>query len=54
MSKTTVFGWFRQVMPAERTLEDDDRCSRMLTTITPENVSRVKSQITKDLKTTYA
>ena len=35
------------------TLEDDDRCGRMATTIIPENVSRVESLI-KDPKMTYA
>ena len=34
-------------------LENDDRCSRMATTVTPENVSRVESLIKKDPKMTY-
>ena len=35
-------------------LEDDDRCGRMATTVTPENVSRVEVLIKKDPKMTYA
>ena len=46
--------WSRQFMPGERTFEDDDSCGRMATTVTPENVSRVESLITKDPKMTYA
>ena len=53
-SKATVFRWFRQFMSGARTLEDDDRCGRMATTVTPENVSRVESLIKKDPKMTYA
>ena len=34
-------------------MEDDDRCGRVATTVTPENVSRVESLI-KDSKMTYA
>ena len=41
-------------MSRARTLEDDDRCSRMATTVTSENVSRVESLIKKDPKMTYA
>ena len=41
-------------MSGVRTLKDDDRCCRMAMTVTPENVSRVKSLIKKDLKITYA
>ena len=41
-------------MSGERTLEDDDRCGRMATTVTPENVSRVESLIKKDPKMTCA
>ena len=46
--KTTVFRWFRQFMSGARTLEDDDRCSGIATTVTPENVSKVESLIKKD------
>ena len=53
-SKATVFRWFRQFMPGARTLEDDDRCGRMSTTVTPKNVSRVESLIKKDPKMAYA
>ena len=35
-------------------LEDDDRCSRMATTVSPESVCRVESLIKKDPKMTYA
>ena len=52
-SKATVFRWFRQFMSGARTLEDDGRCGRMLTTVTPENVSRVESLIKKDPKMAY-
>ena len=41
-------------MSGARTLEDDDRCGRMATTVSPENVSRVESLIKKDPKMTYA
>ena len=41
-------------MSGARTLEDDDRCGRMATTVTPENVSRVESLIKKDPKMAYA
>ena len=34
-------------------MEDDDRCGRMATTVTPENVSRAESLIKKDLKMAY-
>ena len=47
------FRWFRQFMSGERALEDDDRCGRMATTVTPENVSKVESLI-KDPKMTYS
>ena len=52
-SEATIFRWFRQFMSRARTLEDDDRCGRMATTITPENVSRVESLIKKGPKMTY-
>ena len=35
-------------------MEGDDRCGRMATTVTPENVSRVEALIKKDPKMTYA
>ena len=35
-------------MSRTRTLEDDDRCDRMATTVTPEVVSRVESRIKKN------
>ena len=53
-SKATVFRCFRQFMSGARTLEDDDRCGRMATTVTPENISKVESLIKKDPKMTYA
>ena len=37
-------------MSGARTLEDDDRCGRMATTVTQENVSRIESLIKKDPK----
>ena len=37
-------------MSGARTLEDDDRCGQLATTVTPENVSRVESLIKKDPK----
>ena len=37
-------------MSGVKTLEDDDRCGRMATTVTPENVSRVESLTEKDPK----
>ena len=40
-------------MSGERTLEDDDHCGWMVTTVTPENVSRVESLIKKDPEMTY-
>ena len=49
----TVFRWFREFMPGERMLGDDDRCGQMATTVTPENVSRVESLIKKDPKLAY-
>ena len=52
--KVTVFRWFRQFVSGARTLEDDDSCGRMATTVTPENVSRVESLIKKDPKMAYA
>ena len=52
--KATVFRWFRQFMSGARPLEDDDRCGRTATTVTPENVSRVESLIKKDPKMAYA
>ena len=51
-SKATVLRGFRQFMSGARTLEDDDRCDRMATTVTPENVSKVGSLIKKDPKMT--
>ena len=53
-SKAAVFWWFRQFMSGARTLEDDDRCGQMATTVTQENVSWVDSLIKKDPKMTYA
>ena len=41
-------------MSGARTLEDYDRCGRMATTVTPENVSRVEPLIKKDPKMAYA
>ena len=41
-------------MSGAKTLEDDDRCGRMATTVTPEDVPRVESLIKKDPKMTYA
>ena len=35
-------------------MEDDDRCSQMATTVTPENVSREESLIKTDTKMTHA
>ena len=52
--KAVAFRWFRQFMSGARTLEDDDRCGRMTTTVNPENVSGVESLIKKDPKMTYA
>ena len=37
-----------------RTLEDDDHCGRMATTVTPEDVPRVQSLIKKDPKMAYS
>ena len=34
-SKSIVFRWLRQLISGARTLEDDDRCGRMATTVTP-------------------
>ena len=52
--KATVFRWFRQFMSRARTLEDDDRCGRMASTVAPENVSTVEFLIKKDPKMAYA
>ena len=52
-SKATVFRWSRHFMSDARTLEDDDRCGRVATTVTPENFSRVESLIKKDLNIAY-
>ena len=52
--EATIFRWFRQFVSRARTLEDDDRCGRMATTVTPEDVSRVESLIKKNLKMAYA
>ena len=41
-------------MSGARTLEDHDRCGRMATTVTPENVSMVESLNKKDPKLAYA
>ena len=41
-------------MSRARTLEDDDRCGRMATTFTPENVSRAESLIKNDPKMAYS
>ena len=52
LSEATTFRWLRQFMLGARirTLEDDDRCDRMATTVSPEDVPRVESLINKDLK----
>ena len=52
--EATIFRWFRQFMSGARTLEDDDRCGRMATTVTPEDVPMVESLIKKDPKMAYA
>ena len=52
-SKASVFRWFRQFMSGARTLEDDDCCGQMATTVTPESVSRVESLIKKDSNMAY-
>ena len=41
-------------MSGARTLEDRDRCGRMATTFTPENVSRVEPLMKRDPKMAYA
>ena len=53
-SEATILRWFRQFMSGARTLEDDDRCGQMTTTVTPEDVPKVQSLIKKDPKMTYA
>ena len=53
-SEATIFRWFRQFMSGARTMEDDDRCGRITTTVTPEDVPRVESLIKKDPKMAYA
>ena len=53
-SKVPISRWLRQFVSGARTLEDDDSCGRMATTVTPENVPRVVSLIKKDQKVTYA
>ena len=53
-AKATVFRWFLNSCLERERLEDDDRCGRMATTVTTENVSRVESLIQKDPKMTYA
>ena len=35
--KATAFRWIRQSMSGTGTFEDNDRCGRMATTVTPEN-----------------
>ena len=52
-SEATIFRWFRQFMSGARTLEDDDSCGRMATTVTQEDVPMVKSLIKKDPKMAY-
>ena len=51
--ETTIFRWIRHLMSGARTLKDDDRCGRMATTVTPEDVPRVESLIKKDPKMTF-
>ena len=41
-------------MSGARTLKDDDRCGRMATIVTQENVSMVESLIKNDPKMAYA
>ena len=41
-------------MSGARTVEDNDRCGRMATIVTPESISRVESLIKKDPKMTFA
>ena len=41
-------------MSGAKTLEDDDRCGRMATTVTPEDIPMVESLIKKDQKMVYA
>ena len=53
-SEATIFRWFRQFMSGATMLKNDDRCGRMATTVTPEDVPRVESLIEKDPKMTYA
>ena len=53
-SEATIFRLCRQFMSGARTLEDDDRCSRMATTVTPEDVPRVESLIKKGPNMTNA
>ena len=53
-SEATIFRWFRQLMSGARMLEDDDHCSRMAMTVTPEDIPRVEFLIKKDPKMTYA
>ena len=41
-------------MSGARTLEDDNCCCRMVTTVTTENVSRAEFPVKKDQKLTFA
>ena len=52
-SKATIFRWFRKFVSGARTLEDEDSCGRISTTVSPENVSKVESLIKKGPKMTY-
>ena len=52
--KPLFSGGSDKFMSVVRTLDDHDRCGRMTTTVTQENVSRVGSLIKKDTKMIYA
>lgn len=52
-SKATVFRWYRHFLSGQTNIEDDDRCGRPPTSVTPENISKVRSMIKEDGRVTY-
>ena len=48
MSKTRVYEWYKRFQDGREDVEDDERPGRPSTSITDENVEKVKEMVTSD------
>ena len=52
-SKLAMFRWYKHFGNGQLTLDDSDRCGRLFSVVTQENVSKVRKLISKDQRITY-